>query len=107
MLNKCEYDIEKKLKLNIMIITKVSRSYSRSINTRQYGAPESWVKIESTYEATCESGDNPMEVSKMIYEQAQKEVVDGCKALAEKVKSSLASKTTSLNPSGPTGPRTL
>lgn len=102
-----------------MQITKVTRSYSRSINARNYGMPESWVKVEATYEAICESQDNPIEVSKMIFEQAQKEVVDNINAITTKMKeasqrlsntaatgSSAAPANTTTPPSG-TGPRSL
>lgn len=69
-----------------MLITKVIRSYSKSINARNYGAPEAWVKIEATYEAQCESSDNPMEVSKMLYDQCKKEVIEGCNEVITKMK---------------------
>lgn len=69
-----------------MLITKVTRTYSRSINSRNYGAPESWVKVEATYEAVCETSDNPIEVSKMVYEQAKKDVVEACDEIIKKMK---------------------
>ena len=77
-----------------MIITKVTRTYSRSINTKTYGAAESWVKIESTYEAQCESGDDPLKVSTMLYDQCKKEVVENVTAVTEKIKQSLNQTTT-------------
>lgn len=69
-----------------MLVTKISRTYSRSINARNYGAPESWVKIEATYEAVIESGDDPAKVSTMLYEQCQKEVVEAIKNVTDKMK---------------------
>lgn len=69
-----------------MQITKVTRSYSRSINARNYGMPESWIKVESTYEAEVETADNPLEVSKMLHEQAKKEVVADVNDIIEKMK---------------------
>lgn len=60
-----------------MLITKVSRSYSRSLNTRNYGLPESWIKIEATYEAQCESGDDATKISGMLAEQAKTDVLTG------------------------------
>ncbi len=59
-----------------MFITKITRTYSRSINTRTYNLPESWIKIESTLEAQIESQDNPVEVSKMLAAEAQKNVLE-------------------------------
>jgi len=69
-----------------MIVKTISRTYSRSINTRTYGAPESWIKIDSTYTAECESGDDPTKVSQMMYEQAQKEVVADMGAIITKIR---------------------
>lgn len=69
-----------------MQISKITRSYSRSVNTGHYGVAESWIRIESTYEATVESSDNPFQVSEMLYEQARKEVVQGVKDLTDKLK---------------------
>lgn len=72
-----------------MLVTKVSRSYSKSINTKNYGIPESWIKIEAVYEATCESGDDPIQVSKMMYEQAKTDVITNTTAILEQIKASL------------------
>lgn len=73
-----------------MIVTEVTRSYSRSINTRNYGAAESWVKIESTYTAQIESGDDPIKVSADLYAQCQSEVATGIAELVSKIKQSTA-----------------
>lgn len=70
-----------------MIIQTVTRTYSRSINTRTYGAPESWIKIEATYTGVCESGDDPAKVSQVLYEQAQKEVVASMGEIITKIRS--------------------
>lgn len=72
-----------------MQITKISRSYSRSINTRAYGAPESWVKIESVYEALVESTDDPFKVSQMLFDQAKTEVVANIAEVVDRIKASL------------------
>ena len=71
-----------------MIINKVTRSYSRSLNTKNYGIAESWIKIEATYEAECESGDDAVKVSEMLVTQAQNDVVAGIQAIIEKIKAS-------------------
>lgn len=69
-----------------MIIKEVTRTYSRSINTKSYGGTESWVKVEATYTGTCESGDDPLKVSEMLIEQAQKDVTVKIAQVIEKVK---------------------
>ena len=89
-----------------MIVKTISRTYSRSINTRTYGAPESWIKIESTYTAECESGDDPTKVSQMMYEQAQKEVVADMGAIITKIRDGQTKTATvpSSTPAQPTAP---
>lgn len=71
-----------------MIIKEVTRTYSRSINTRNYGLLESWIKIESQYTAQVESGDDPVKVSDMLYEQAKLEVVTNINTIIEKIQQS-------------------
>lgn len=73
-----------------MIISKVTRSYSRSLNTKNYGLPESWIKIEATYEAECESGDDAVKVSELLVNQAQNDVVKGIQEIIEKINASKA-----------------
>lgn len=71
-----------------MTIEKVTRTYSRSINLKSYGSPtETWIKSEATYTAQCESADDPVQVSAMLAEQAQKDVADQVNVIIEKVKS--------------------
>ena len=48
--------------------------------------PESWIRVESEYEATIESGDNPITVSATLYDQAKKEVVADVDAIVSKIK---------------------
>jgi len=70
-----------------MIITKVTRTHSRSINTRSYGSKiESWVKKEATYTADIESGDDPIKVSEMVAQQAEADVNAGIGEVIEKIK---------------------
>lgn len=69
-----------------MLITKVSRTYSRSLNTKNYGIAESWVKVEATYEAQCESGDDAVKVSEMLYAQAKQEVVANIDTIINQIK---------------------
>ena len=73
-----------------MIVTEITRTYSRSINTRNYGAAESWVKIESTYTAQIESGDDPIKVSSDLYTQCQNEVAAGIADIISKIKTQVA-----------------
>lgn len=70
-----------------MTIEKVTRSYKRSINLKSYGSTaESWVTCEATYTGICESSDDPLNVSSMLAEQAQKDVADQINSIIEKVK---------------------
>lgn len=69
-----------------MFITKITRTYSKSINLKEYGGPESWVKVESTYEAQCESTDDEKMVSDNLHERARQDVIAGCNAIVEKVR---------------------
>lgn len=70
-----------------MVIEKVTRSYKRSINLKSYGSvAESWVTCEAEYTAVCESPDDPIQVSKILAEQAQKDVADQINEIITKVK---------------------
>lgn len=69
-----------------MVIEKITRTYSRSINLKSYGSvAESWVKAEATYTGQCESNDDPIKVSEMLAEQAQKDVAAQINAVISKV----------------------
>lgn len=84
-----------------MLITKITRAYSKSINAKNYGVPESWVKVESIYEATIESGDDPVKVSEMLYEQAKSEVIANVAAITTKMKEqnmTMAGRSAQFNP---------
>lgn len=72
-----------------MIVTKVSRTYHKSINTKNYGIAESWIKIEATMEAQIESGDDPSQVSKILYEEVKKQVIGDTVAVIDQIKASL------------------
>lgn len=72
-----------------MIVTKVSRTYQKSINTKNYGIAESWIKIEATMEAQIESGDDPSQVSKLLYEEVKNAVILDTVAVIEQIKKSL------------------
>lgn len=58
-----------------MQLTKIIRTYSKSINAKNYGVPESWLKFEATYEAQIESNDDPVAVSKLLHENARQDVI--------------------------------
>lgn len=94
-----------------MKITKVIRSYSRSINTKSYGNPgESWVKLEASYESECESADDPVKVSEMLHAQAQADVSTGITDIINKIKAANPSTVpATMAPTVPvdSGPRTL
>ncbi len=67
-----------------MLIKKIIRSYSRSVNTVSLMIPDptkskpedSWVKFEATYEAELESMDDPALVSNELIKKAKKDVAD-------------------------------
>lgn len=87
-----------------MIVKKVTRSYSRSLNTKNYGLPESWIKIESTFEAECESGDDAVKVSALLAEQAQNDVIQGIQTIIDKINANKAAQTTPPTPPTTTTP---
>ena len=69
-----------------MLITKITRTYSRSINLKDYGLPESWVKIEATFEAHVNEDEqsNVAEIAKMIHNMVFLEVLNSVNALITK-----------------------
>ena len=86
-----------------MVIEKITRTYSRSINLKSFGSKaESWVKCEATYEAQCESGDDPLKCSEMLAEQVQKDVAGQISTVIQKVQSANPSTVpaTQVNPAG-------
>lgn len=87
-----------------MIIQTITRTYSRSINTRTYGAPESWIKIEATYTGVVESGDDPVKVSQLLYEQAQKEVVANMGEIITKIRAGATAPAPATTPTAPVTP---
>ena len=58
-----------------MQIKTVTRSYSKSINTKNYGVPESWVKVEAIYTAEVETQDDPINVSVILHDAAKNDVI--------------------------------
>ncbi len=75
-----------------MVITKIIRSYSRSVNAKyfspieqQAAKPDSWVKIESVYEATLESADNVEQTSQEIYGMCKADVAKGVSDLKNSI----------------------
>lgn len=63
-----------------MRVFKISRTYSKSINTRTYGGPDSWLKLESTAEAEVE-GSDVVEVSRELAQFVKDEVVTSLNAI--------------------------
>lgn len=99
-----------------MFITKVEAKYSKSINTKNYGKPESWISIEARYEAQCESADDPAKVYAALYDQAKDDVVKATQEIVNKIKgvAPQQAQTTSAGVAQPAaettttaGPRTL
>lgn len=74
-----------------MIVTKISRTYSRSINARNYGIQESWIKVEATYEGQVESGDDPKKFSEELHNAAQADVVANLDVIIGKIRSAATS----------------
>lgn len=72
-----------------MIITTITRIYSRSVNTNTISknAPDSWVKAVAEYSAQIESTDNVAEVSAQIHELCRNDVAIAIKALSDNVRS--------------------
>lgn len=87
-----------------MILKTVTRTYSRSINTKNYGVPESWIKIEATYTAECESGDDPLHISKMVYDQAKTDVLNSINEITDAIAALRAPAPTGA-PSNPVTPQ--
>lgn len=77
-----------------MFINKITRTYSKSINLREYGGPESWVKVESSYEAMVESVDDEQKVSDLLFERSKNDVVNACNEIANKVREKAKGPTT-------------
>lgn len=95
-----------------MVIEKITRTYSRSINLKSYGSTaESWVKCEATYTGQCESGDDPINVSRMLADQAQKDVADQINTVIEKVRAAnpktVPAAPVNMAPAAPTQPASL
>lgn len=57
-----------------MVITKIVAEYSRSINTKDYGGKESWIKFGRIYEAHIESGDDTKIASAHLHTQVKEDV---------------------------------
>lgn len=89
-----------------MILTKITRTYSKSINARNYGAPESWIKVEAVYEAQVESNDDSVEVSKLLFECAKQDVVKETNDLIQKISEGAAAARTAKAFTPMTPPRT-
>lgn len=76
-----------------MKITKITRSYNRSVNTVSLMKPDptktkpldSWAKFEAIYEADIESTDNLSEVSNQLHALAMSDVGASLKQLKEKI----------------------
>ena len=78
-----------------MYINKITREYSKSINTATYGGPESWVKIAATYEGQLESQDDPKAVSLALQKMATDDVLAQAVELKNKIKGVKAAATPS------------
>lgn len=73
-----------------MIISEITREYSRSINTGNYGAAESWIKVSATYTGKVESGDDAKEVSEALGLRAMNDVVAQINILEAKIRNTIS-----------------
>lgn len=87
-----------------MQIKKIVRSYSKSINTQNYGAPESWVRCEASFEAEVETSDNPIEVSQMLHDTAKKMVIDDINAIVKNIRAAAAGQKPAAQAAAPAAP---
>lgn len=69
-----------------MIITKITRSYSKSFNAKNYGLHDEWIKTEAIFEGTPDNGDDPIQVSEVLYDAAKKQVMDNVAVIIERMK---------------------
>ncbi len=69
-----------------MIITKITAEYSRSINLKEYGGPESWIKVGRLYEAQLESTDDAKMVSEFLHKEVKADVVKAIQEITDKIK---------------------
>ena len=67
-----------------MKITKITRTYSASINLRNYSLAEAWIKSEASAEAEVYDGEDFTVAGKALDMQLKKEVTE---VLTEEVKS--------------------
>ena len=73
-----------------MQIKKIKRGYSKSINTANYGAPESWVRCEAEFESEVETSDDPIQVSQILHDTAKKMVIDDINAIVKNIRAAAA-----------------
>ncbi len=71
-----------------MRITEVTRTYSRTIDTKMYGIDQSWIKLESTYTAEVDYGEDPMHVSAVLADAAQTDIASQIAGIVEKIEAS-------------------
>ncbi len=94
-----------------MQITKITRSYNRSVNINSLRTPDptklkpedSWVKFTCTYEAEVESTDDAKKVSEHLITLAKEDVAQDIKTLKALVNPSpLVTSVVGANPLAPT-----
>lgn len=87
-----------------MIVTKVTRKYTRSVNAKSYGLPDSLVSITAEYEGQVESGDDPVKLSNELHTAAQNDVIGAMDAVIEKMKVAAGSLRAVASGSAPSQP---
>jgi len=71
-----------------MIITTIRRSYSKTINTRNYGDPkENWIKIEADATAELERNDNELNASENLFLFVKDQVISQMQTIISHIQS--------------------
>lgn len=75
-----------------MVIKTITRSYSKSINTKDYGLTDSWLKVESTMSAeiTDEDQDHIKECSNDLHSMVKADVTSSVKEITARMKEDVA-----------------
>ena len=75
-----------------MVIKTITRSYSKSINTKDYGLTDSWLKVESSMSAeiTDEDQDHIKECSNNLHAMVKADVTSSVKEITARMKEDAA-----------------
>lgn len=80
-----------------MVITTIKRSYSKTINTRNYGdQKENWIKLEMEAEAIVERNENEFDVSSHLFLFVKNEIIKECQKIIECIQKPFTTSPSSL-----------